>query len=122
MEDSNSAAHVSILLKTGLIDSLYLKSLTSFSDVAKILANRKNLFENCENKIRTITSLPYDPFFYTRRKTNSNINIGHKQVPRVVGDLSSKKSICQNDIHTSIRQPLDSSRVIRRVFDQSFVK
>ena len=39
MEDSNSAAHVSILLKTGLIDFLRLKSLTSLSVVAKIFAS-----------------------------------------------------------------------------------
>ena len=39
MEDSNSAAHVSILLKTGFIDLLRLKSLTSLSVVARIFAN-----------------------------------------------------------------------------------
>ena len=69
-----SAVGIGTLLEDGLGDTIRV-SLTEEPEreipVAKILANRKNLFENYENKIRTITSLPYDPFFYKRRKTNS---------------------------------------------------
>ena len=96
-----SAVGIGTLLEDGLGDTIRV-SLTEEPEreipVAKILANRKNFSENYGKKIRTITSLPYDPFFYTKRKTNSNINIGNKQVPRVIGDLSSKKSICKNDL------------------------
>ena len=96
-----SAVGIGTLLEDGLGDTIRV-SLTEEPEreipVAKILVNRKNLSENYGEKIKTINSLPYDPFFYKRRKTNSIINIGHKQVPRVIGNISTKKSISQNDL------------------------
>ncbi len=96
-----SAVGIGTLLEDGLGDTIRV-SLTEEPEreipVAKILVNRKNLLENYGEKIKTINSLPYDPFFYKRRKTNSIINIGHKQVPRVIGNISTKKSISQNDL------------------------
>lgn len=96
-----SAVGIGTLLEDGLGDTIRV-SLTEEPEreipVAKILVNRKNLTENYGNKIKTIDSLPYDPFFYKRRKTNSIINIGYKKVPRVIGNLSSKQLICQNDL------------------------
>ena len=96
-----SAVGIGTLLEDGLGDTIRV-SLTEEPEreipVAKILVNRKNLSKNYGEKIKTINSLPYDPFFYKRRKTNSIINIGHKQVPRVIGNISTKKSISQNDL------------------------
>ena len=96
-----SAVGIGTLLEDGIGDTIRV-SLTEEPEreipVAKILVNRKESLENYGEKIRTIYSLPYDPFFYKRRQTNSIINFGQKQVPRVIGDLSSKNTICQDDL------------------------
>ena len=96
-----SAVGIGTLLEDGLGDTIRV-SLTEEPEreipVAKILVNRKKSLENNGKKNRTTDSLPYDPFFYKRRKTNSIINFGEGQVPRVIGDLSSKNAICRGDL------------------------
>ena len=96
-----SAVGIGTLLEDGLGDTIRV-SLTEEPEreipVAKILVNRKNLLENYEEEIKKTDSLPYDPFFYKRRKTNSILNFGQQQVPRVIGDLSQKNTICQDDL------------------------
>ncbi len=96
-----SAVGIGTLLEDGLGDTIRV-SLTEEPEreipVAKILVNRKMSMGSDGKKIRTIDSLPYDPFFYKRRKTNLVINFGEEQVPRVIGDLSSKNAICRDDL------------------------
>ena len=96
-----SAVGIGTLLEDGLGDTIRV-SLTEEPEreipVAKILVNRKKSLENYGRKIKAIDSLPYDPFFYKRRQTNSIINFGQNQVPRVIGDLSFKNVICQDDL------------------------
>ena len=70
--------------------------------VAKALVNR---YFNREKKQSSIPSpdvslsgkntelLPYNPFDYSRRKTNVVLNIGDHKVPVVIADLSSEKKI-----------------------------
>ena len=45
-----------------------------------------------------MSGLPYDPYFYVRRKTFQILNIGSDQVPRVIGDLSIYSSIKPEDL------------------------
>ena len=66
--------------------------------VANILVNRYNKEKDHEIKQGDINTLPYDPFFYSRRKTRKILNIGSNQVPRVVIDMSHKRTIHYEDL------------------------
>ena len=96
-----SAVGIGTLLEDGLGDTIRV-SLTEEPEreipVAKILSDRYLKMDKNQKVIPKIDALPYDPFFYKRRKTNSIFNIGDQQVPRVVGNLSSKDSISYDDL------------------------
>jgi len=91
-----SAVGIGTLLEDGLGDTIRV-SLTEAPEneipVARRLAER---YENRSGhqKIAPFEGkLPYDPFSYSRRKTNAVRNIGDHHVPVILSDLSHIKSI-----------------------------
>jgi (E)-4-hydroxy-3-methylbut-2-enyl-diphosphate synthase len=86
-----SAAGIGTLLEDGIGDTVRV-SLTEdpefeipvCRDLIKRYANRKNH----DQHIPAIQQLPYDPFHYKRRESIEVGNIGGKQVPVVIADLS----------------------------------
>ena len=96
-----SSLGIGTLLHDGLGDTIRV-SLTEEPEaeipVANILVSRYNKEEDYEIKQNEINTLPYDPFFYTRRETRKILNIGSNQVPRVVIDMSHKRTIHYEDL------------------------
>ncbi|HSY76971.1 MAG TPA: (E)-4-hydroxy-3-methylbut-2-enyl-diphosphate synthase, partial [Bacteroidia bacterium] len=92
-----SAAGIGTLLEDGIGDTVRV-SLTEDPEfeipVAKMLVSR---YANREkhSPIPPITQLPYSPIQYTRRETREPANIGGKNHPRVIADLSNKGNITQ---------------------------
>jgi len=90
-----SAVGIGTLLEDGLGDTIRV-SLTEEPEfeipVAKILADRYKRIQNSELGIQN-WELPYDPYQYERRHTGEVLNIGGKNVPRVLADFSSKEMI-----------------------------
>ena len=90
-----SAVGIGALLEDGIGDTIRV-SLTEEPEfeipVARKLAEK---FDTAQDFLISdkITSLPYNPFSYSRRKTNEIHNIGGKHVPVVVADLSEKQTI-----------------------------
>lgn len=89
-----SAVGIGSLLEDGLGDTIRV-SLTEAPEaeipVAKMLADR---YTNRSISVAHFDfELPYDPFDYSRRKTRSLANIGGKNVPIVVADLSHLEAI-----------------------------
>lgn len=90
-----SAVGIGALLEDGIGDTIRV-SLTEEPEfeipVARKLAEK---FDAAQDFLisEKITSLPYNPFSYSRRKTNEIHNIGGKHVPVVVADLSEKQTI-----------------------------
>lgn len=84
-----SALGISTLLMDGIGDTVRV-SLTEEpeyeSPVAKFLIDyyEKLRVESGELKVE---KLPFNPYEFNRRKTNHILNIGHIEVPRVVGDI-----------------------------------
>ena len=67
--------------------------------VARMLLNRYDRQEaHAKNGSAKIDTLPYDPFFYSKRRSDQILNIGSDQVPRVFGDLSRSVSISHEDL------------------------
>ena len=95
-----SSVGIGSLLEDGLGDTIRV-SLTEEPEaeipVAKILTDRIKQKDISSYHIKEIESIPYDPFFHTRRETNQILNIGGDQVPRVIGDLSLKKDLYPED-------------------------
>ena len=95
-----SAVGIGTLMEDGLGDTIRV-SLTEDPEaeipVAQVLVNRYGTREN-HAPIPEIKSFPYDPFFRRKRKTNTLLNLGGEEVPRVFGDLSEKKSITYRDL------------------------
>ncbi len=96
-----SSVGIGTLLHDGLGDTIRV-SLTEEPEaeipVAKSLVQRYD-FEKEISINKTIDEvLPYNPFFYTRRQSNSILNIGFDNVPRVIGDLSNKSIIRYEDL------------------------
>jgi (E)-4-hydroxy-3-methylbut-2-enyl-diphosphate synthase len=95
-----SAVGIGTLMEDGLGDTIRV-SLTEEPEaeipVAQVLVDRYGSREN-HAQIPEIKSLPYDPFFRTRRETNKILNLGGEEVPRVFGDLSEKESIRYQDL------------------------
>jgi (E)-4-hydroxy-3-methylbut-2-enyl-diphosphate synthase len=96
-----SAVGIGTLLEDGLGDTVRV-SLTEDPEfeipVAKMLvdryANRKNHIEIPEiKKDGDKIILPYSPYEYARRNSQSVENIGGSNVPRVIGDFSDKNEI-----------------------------
>lgn len=92
-----SAAGIGTLLEDGIGDTIRV-SLTEDPEfeipVAKHLVSRYNDRAK-HTPIPAINELPYSPTQYTRRETREPANIGGKNHPRVVADLSAKDTITQ---------------------------
>ena len=96
-----SAVGIGTLLEDGLGDTIRV-SLTEEPEkeipVAKMLVKRYENRAGHQTKADDIDTLPYDPFFYVRRKSDQILTIGSEQVPRVIGDLSRSLSIKYEDL------------------------
>jgi (E)-4-hydroxy-3-methylbut-2-enyl-diphosphate synthase len=90
-----SAVGIGTLLEDGLGDTIRV-SLTEEPEfeipVAKSLADRYQKIKNV-NVIPQDWNLPYNPYEHERRHTNAVLNIGGKNVPRVIADFSAKEKI-----------------------------
>ena len=90
-----SAVGIGTLLEDGLGDTIRV-SLTEEPEfeipVAKSLADRYNSLKSSASKIQDI-ELPYNPYEYERHHTHEVLNIGAKNVPRVIADFSTKEKI-----------------------------
>jgi len=90
-----SAVGIGTLLEDGLGDTVRV-SLTEEPEaeipVARKLAERYHLREQ-HNLIPKVENYPIDPYNYQRRASNSVLNIGGKNVPVVLADLSQEKEI-----------------------------
>tara|TARA_B110000211_G_C14087285_1_gene557228 strand:+ start:1367 stop:3316 length:1950 start_codon:yes stop_codon:yes gene_type:complete len=90
-----SAVGIGTLLEDGLGDTIRV-SLTEDPEfeapVAKSLADRYTLRSN-HKSIEAPSKIIVNPFEYKRRSTNTRINIGGTEVPRVIGDLSTVADI-----------------------------
>ncbi len=87
-----SAAGIGTLLEEGIGDTIRV-SLTEDPEfeipVCRDLVKRYSLpAKSDDGKVPAIDQLPYSPFEYSRRNTYAVQNIGEKQVPVVVADLS----------------------------------
>jgi len=89
-----SAVGIGALLEDGLGDTIRV-SLTEDPEfeipVAQKLIAKSNLTNTLE--INTNEDITYNPFQYNRRKSHQILNIGEKNTPIVVADLSSKTAI-----------------------------
>ena len=96
-----SAVGIGTLLEDGLGDTIRV-SLTEEPEreipVARMLVERYESIKDVKTKKRVTESLPYDPFFYVKRRSNQILNIGSEQVPRVIGDLSKVSAIKHEDL------------------------
>jgi (E)-4-hydroxy-3-methylbut-2-enyl-diphosphate synthase len=107
-----SAIGIGTLLEDGIGDTIRV-SLTEdpefeipvCKDIVKRYAQRSSLFTvNSEpstaNHIPVIEKIPYDPFNYKRRETFAVDNIGGKQVPVVIADLSKINKITHKHLQS----------------------
>jgi (E)-4-hydroxy-3-methylbut-2-enyl-diphosphate synthase len=97
-----SAIGIGTLLEDGIGDTIRV-SLTEDPEleipVCVDLVKRYNqLSEVNTAMVPELTQLPYSPFEYTRRTTKAVRNIGGKQVPVVIADLSHLSSIKTTDL------------------------
>ena len=97
-----SAIGIGTLLEDGIGDTIRV-SLTEDPEleipVCLDLVKRYNdLSEVNTAMVPELTQLPYSPFEYTRRATNAVRNIGGKQVPVVIADLSHLSTITTTDL------------------------
>ena len=90
-----SAVGIGALLEDGLGDTIRV-SLTEAPEaeipVARMLAERYSNREG-HQAIPDLEHPPFDPFAYQRRESATVLNFGAGQVPCVIGDLSSRKSL-----------------------------
>ncbi|MEY4459092.1 MAG: (E)-4-hydroxy-3-methylbut-2-enyl-diphosphate synthase [Bacteroidota bacterium] len=97
-----SAIGIGTLLEDGIGDTIRV-SLTEDPEleipVCKDLVKRYQLNNSQEAAIvPAVTQLPYSPFEYKRNTTHSVKNIGGKQVPVVIADLSHLTTIQEADL------------------------
>lgn len=87
---TKSAAGIGTLLEDGIGDTVRV-SLTEDPEfeipVAKALVNRYTN-RSSHTLVQPVEGKHYDPFDYTRRESKEVINLGGKNVPRVISDLS----------------------------------
>ena len=97
-----SAIGIGTLLEDGIGDTIRV-SLTEDPEfeipVCKDIVSRYNN-RAASAVIPAIDKLPYSPFEYARRKSIAVENIGGKQVPVVVADLSSRDTIVPSDLQS----------------------
>jgi len=95
-----SAVGIGTLLEDGLGDTVRV-SLTEEPEfeipVAKALVNRY-LERTGHDEIRPIAHYPINPFQYHRRETTEVFNVGGKNVPRVMADLSNFVISSKNEL------------------------
>ena len=100
-----SAAGIGTLLEDGIGDTIRV-SLTEDPEfeipVCKDLVKRYtgNGTVQKNGNIPTINKIPYSPFVYKRRETSSVDNIGGRQVPVVVADLSKLTEITPKQLES----------------------
>jgi (E)-4-hydroxy-3-methylbut-2-enyl-diphosphate synthase len=106
-----SAAGIGTLLEDGIGDTVRV-SLTEDPEfeipVCKDLVKRYTQPAPSTQTIPAIEKIGYSPFVYGRRKTFAVDNIGGKQVPVVIADLSKLSSIQADDL-TAIGYRYDSA-------------
>ena len=95
-----SSVGIGTLMEDGLGDTIRV-SLTEEPEaeipVAQLLVNRYEVRKNHE-LIPDINSIPYDPFFRNKRETNTIMNLGGDEVPRIIGNMSRKDLITYHDL------------------------
>ena len=95
-----SSVGIGTLMEDGLGDTIRV-SLTEEPEaeipVAQLLVNRYEARNNHE-LIPEINSIPYDPFFRNKRVTNTIMNLGGDEVPRIIGNMSRKDLITYHDL------------------------
>ena len=95
-----SSVGIGTLMEDGLGDTIRV-SLTEEPEaeipVAQLLVNRYDARKNHES-IPEINSIPYDPFFRNKRETNTIMNLGGEEVPRIIGNISRKDLITYHDL------------------------
>ena len=95
-----SSVGIGTLMEDGLGDTIRV-SLTEEPEaeipVAQLLVNRYETRKNHE-PIPEINSIPYDPFFRNKRVTNTIMNLGVDEVPRIIGNMSKKDLITYHDL------------------------
>jgi len=95
-----SSVGIGTLMEDGLGDTIRV-SLTEEPEaeipVAQLLINRYDSRKNHE-LIPEINSIPYDPFFRNKRETNTILNLGGDEVPRIIGNISKKGLITYHDL------------------------
>ena len=95
-----SSVGIGTLMEDGLGDTIRV-SLTEEPEaeipVAQLLVNRYDARKNHE-PIPEINSIPYDPFFRNKRVTNTIMNLGGDEVPRIIGNMSKKDLITYHDL------------------------
>lgn len=95
-----SAVGIGTLLEDGLGDTIRV-SLTEDPEfeapVAKALVDRYSLRQN-HPPVPPADTIPIDPFSYQRRETREVLNIGGKNVPRVITDISKIDSLQYADM------------------------
>lgn len=99
-----SAAGIGTLLEDGIGDTIRV-SLTEDPEfeipVCRDLVKRYTQpIPQKQGKVPAIEQLPFSPFEYSRRKTYAVQNIGDKQVPVVVADLSHIEQIRHEDLRS----------------------
>lgn len=96
-----SAAGIGTLLEDGIGDTIRV-SLTEDSEfelpVCMDLVKRYEPYIPSSGKVPPIEKTPYDPFSYNRRNSFAVQNIGEKQVPVVIADLSKLNKIEKDDL------------------------
>ncbi|MEY3059777.1 MAG: 4-hydroxy-3-methylbut-2-en-yl diphosphate synthase [Bacteroidota bacterium] len=97
-----SAIGIGTLLEDGIGDTIRV-SLTEDPEfeipVCKDIVSRYNNHSTSAS-LPEVEKLPYSPFEYARRKSIAVENIGGKQVPVVVADLSSRDTIVPSDLQS----------------------
>ena len=95
-----SSVGIGTLMEDGLGDTIRV-SLTEEPEaeipVAQLLINRYEARKN-HKPIPGINSIPYDPFFRNKRDSNTIMNIGGDEVPRIIGNMSKKDLITYHDL------------------------
>ena len=95
-----SSVGIGTLMEDGLGDTIRV-SLTEEPEaeipVAQLLINRYDSRKN-HVPIPEINSIPYDPFFRNKRETNTILNLGGDEVPRIIGNISRKGLITYHDL------------------------
>lgn len=96
-----SAIGIGTLLEDGIGDTIRV-SLTEDPEfeipVCKDLVKRYNQTIKNKGEVPELTKLPFNAFEYTRRKTFPIKNIGGKNVPIVIADLSKIENITPKDL------------------------